>query len=377
MLKIFRYIVQIFLDIFPRNSELWVIGGWYGTKYSDNSKYLFEYIVNQDEVTIYWVAKKRSLVKTISEKGYPVLYCYSLKGILVQLLCGVAIVNQSTKSDLQEYFIANKVKKIQLWHGIPMKKIGFDARVRSSCSFSILDSIKLLVQDNYQLIISCGEESTKKFTSAFRCNPSSVIATGFPRNIVFNKKGVVGEHKFSCIYMPTFRGSIGSEFELLSMADLITLEKEIIINNVHFAFRLHPVNHFSCDVMEYINSSEYLSINTDDDIYTSINNYDCLVTDFSSIYFDFLLSGKPIVFAPFDKTEYLTQDRELYYEYEAVTIPPYCKSWKSLINRVISIKNEGVSLNYIDEYSGLLAKFHNVRDENYCENVYSEIKKVL
>lgn len=375
MLKIFRYTIQLILNIFPRNPELWTIGGWYGEKYSDNSKYLFEHIVEQDEVTIYWIAKKRSLVKTISEKGYPVLYCYSLKGILVQLRCGVAIVNQSIKSDLQEYFIANKVKKIQLWHGIPMKKIGFDARVPSRNSFSILNSIKLLVQENYQLIISCGEESTKRFTSAFRCNPSSVIATGFPRNIVFNKKSIAAQHKFSCIYMPTFRGSIGSEFELLSMDELITLEKEIVINNMHFAFRLHPVNNFSCDIMEYINNSAYLSINTDDDIYTSINNYDCLVTDFSSIYFDFLLSGKPIVFAPFGKAEYLAKDRELYYEYKEVTIPPYCKSWDSLINRLISIKNDGVSLSYSDEYSRLLAKFHNVRDENYCDNVYSEIKK--
>src|ERR1051326_9299727 len=46
---------------------------------------------------------------------------------------------------------------------------------------------------------------------------------------------------------------------------------------------------------------------------------DILITDSSSVFYDFLLLDRPIIFAPFDLTTYLTEDRELYEPYETAT----------------------------------------------------------
>ena len=60
-------------------------------------------------------------------------------------------------------------------------------------------------------------------------------------------------------------------------------------------------------------------IDKDADHYTFLEEADVLVTDYSSIYFDFLLTDKPVVFFDYDLEEYLSDTREMYFDYEAFT----------------------------------------------------------
>ena len=78
-----------------------------------------------------------------------------------------------------------------------------------------------------------------------------------------------------------------------------------------------------------------------------------MVTDYSGGYFDFLLSNKSVLFAPFDLAKYKTQERDLYYEYEDVTIGPFAYSWPEVIKFLVKMKQKGMNLEYQGRYGKL------------------------
>jgi len=75
------------------------------------------------------------------------------------------------------------------------------------------------------------------------------------------------------------------------------------------------------------------------DIYPVLDRIDILITDYSSIYFDWLLLDKPVVFFIPDYDEYTSASRELYDEYEALTAGPKVKSTKELLDRLQAVES--------------------------------------
>ncbi|RLC52457.1 MAG: hypothetical protein DRH79_04890 [Candidatus Cloacimonadota bacterium] len=107
------------------------------------------------------------------------------------------------------------------------------------------------------------------------------------------------------------------------------------------------------------------------DIYDSICDYDILITDFSSIYFDFLLTGKPIIFTVFDKDEYLKNERELYYEYNEITPGPKTKNWEETIKSAVSILAGNDE--YKQQREKIKNRFFKYNDGRNSERVFKEI----
>jgi CDP-glycerol glycerophosphotransferase len=69
-----------------------------------------------------------------------------------------------------------------------------------------------------------------------------------------------------------------------------------------------------------------------------IQDYSIVISDFSGLYIDYLLTNRPIIFAPFDYEKYITKDRELYYNYNKVTLGPKCKNWDEVLEWIIKFK---------------------------------------
>ena len=82
--------------------------------------------------------------------------------------------------------------------------------------------------------------------------------------------------------------------------------------------KLHPKSKVNERFMEL--QSKYIKvINPEYDPYPLLKLIDVLITDYSSIYFDFMLTNKPIIFFPYDLEEYLMKSREMYFDYEEFT----------------------------------------------------------
>jgi CDP-glycerol glycerophosphotransferase (TagB/SpsB family) len=113
----------------------------------------------------------------------------------------------------------------------------------------------------------------------------------------------------------------------------------------------------------------------DQDIYTIINNFDLLITDYSSIYIDFLLTKRPIIFAPFDLEEYTRNDRELYFNYNDVTPGPKCQNWDEVLvelKKFISGEDD-----YKEERQIVNDRFKTFQDGNASERIVEYIQKYL
>lgn len=126
---------------------------------------------------------------------------------------------------------------------------------------------------------------------------------------------------------------------------------------------------------EEINYSNILNIKTSDDPYPYLNISDVLITDYSSVYFDFLLKDKPIIFFPYDLEIYMSESRELYYEYDSITPGPRAENMEDLIKHLeesISGKD-----NYEIERRRVLDMMFDYDDGHSSERLYKEIIDIL
>jgi CDP-glycerol glycerophosphotransferase len=181
--------------------------------------------------------------------------------------------------------------------------------------------------------------------------------------------------------MPTFRGGMDSECDLFAQFgfDVKLIDEMLSVHNIKLVLRMHPVNKPPQYLIEEIKQSKTITIDTTADIFDSIASYDCMVTDYSGGYFDFLLTGRPILFAPFDLEKYKRQERDLYYPYEDVTLKPYAYSWPELIKNIITVKQGNFPEGYQQSYESLKKRFHQpiVKSAtNFSENLYQKLSNI-
>jgi len=168
-------IVWLISGLVQKDKNLWVFGSWFGEKFADNSKYLFLYVKEyHPEIRPIWLTRNSELVKKLREKGYETYKTYSTNGFSYSIKAGCVIVSTGTGNINQ--FATNKAKKVQLWHGTPLKKIGYDNvyfsnRLRRANKFKVIILKLFFFLDNsYDLVIATSNESKKKMVSAFRAD---------------------------------------------------------------------------------------------------------------------------------------------------------------------------------------------------------------
>lgn len=349
--KIFRYIGYILFRpiwwlerLVPRNKNIWVFGAWYGQKYSDNSKWLYEYVLNNNpEIKAVWITKNRDVYKKLHSQGKNVCLSSSLPGVWWCLRAKYVFLS-STQDDVNKFFL-NGARQIWLWHGMPLKKIGFDDDSKSRlphwkrCLASVIDPYLSLKP--YATLTS-SDFFTPFLERAFRLPKERIWNTGLPRCDAFfiDEK----EHCIECLrsefpdarillYMPTFRmsskmdGAIFSpfvkEFGFDQKNFISFLEQE----NIIFLFKPHFVD---SGVQVEIDSSRFKYITDSDfeDLYVLLNSVDVLLTDYSSVYFDFLATKKPIYLLPFDYNEYTKNSRGHYFDMYKEMSGAVCKNWQ-------------------------------------------------
>lgn len=387
MKKVTLYILNLFLyflsHFFKKDNNLWLFGAWFGQKYSDNSKYLFEYInMNQPSVRAVWLASTPEVEEKIKEKGFEVYRIYSFKSILLGLRARYAVTSHSNFSDLMPFLNNKKVKSIQLWHGTPLKKIGLDDTIyttkvsKDSLKYRLKTLILPFLKERIDLISAIGEEDKKHFMTAFATDKVEIL--GYPRNDVFlnlNKKEE--DNVINVLYLPTFRGEVGKQVDLFSTYefDFNKFDRVLAENNVKLHIKMHPVNKPTKEIKDKIEKSKYIHFLQEVDVSEYLTFIDILITDYSSVYFDFLLTERPIIFAPFDIDDYLSNDRELYYDYNETTPGPHCRNWNEVIEWIIKFRNDKEL--FLSNRKKILEKFHTYKNKISSELIYVYIRKNL
>lgn len=366
----------------PKNRRVWLFSSWQGKEYKDNPKYIYQYVLdNCPGIAPIWITKNKNVLEHLKRRNFPAEYAYSLKGMILQLTAGVIVFTHSVEWEFIRVLIGGRTKQVQAWHGIPIKKIGFDTRsVREKRTKWIASKLLPFINEHYDLVIACGQEDAKNFQTAFNIKPDKIAITGFPRNDILarSKRGESNEGKFKLIYMPTFRGCVGSEFQLFRETELNfpMLDSALIELNVFLDIKLHPVQGFSSnDLADIARCLNIAVFDNSLDVYETIGGYDALITDFSSVYFDFMITGKPIIMAPLHQEIYLQNDRQLYYIYDDICTSTPCYSWSDILTQIKRLKaNNFVSVE--SAVSELTSKFHKFTDDQSTKRVVERIHSI-
>lgn len=366
-----KYWSQIFLIpiyglsyFMPRNKHIWVIGSTFGRRFADNPKYFYLYLNqhHRDDIKAIWISKDKSIVSLLNKKLLNAYYLYSLKGIWFALRAKVYLYDNYSKDIC--FTLSGGATKINLWHGIPLKKIQKDNQfdlVRNPKNYA--QKIKWALrrysdEKSTDYVVVTSEYLRPIFSSAF--NTQNTIICGYPRNdflisdsidniMTDDEKHIYNifknnlKNSKTVLYMPTFRESEYKFFEVISIDKFQAYLKE---HNIIFYVKLHPKSKVN-DMFVKLQSEYIRIINPEQDPYPLLKLIDILVTDYSSIYFDFLLLGKPIVFFPYDLPEYLNNSREMYFDYEEVT--PGLKAFSQ-----IELEGALLSGKVTDEYINII-----------------------
>ena len=364
----------------PRNRDVWVFGAWFGKKYADNPKYLFEYMNRcHPEITSIWLTRDRNALALIRKKGYSAYLTHSVQGLYYTLVSMVDVIAVSSLSDT--HALGRQKVTANLWHGIPLKKIVHDDRITSTSHAgglpkAIKEIIFPFLSDDYSnhLLFVSSDVEAEKFSSAFRAKSSSIFVTGSPRLDAFFHQASKTEKgaPLKVLYMPTHRGEGGLNISKVLLSSISEISQELVRNNVVLYVKLH-FYHLSEDIKD-LKAENVVFVGDDEieqDIYTILPGMDILITDYSSVFFDFTLADKPIIFAPFDFEDYLKKDRELYFDYDEVTPGPKCRDWKEVMEWIVKLSSD--PLLFATERAMVRNMFHKYQDGNNCSRVYSTI----
>lgn len=395
--QIFLIPIYVLSYLVPRDDKIWVLGSTFGRRFADNPKYFYLYLnqCKSKEITAVWISKNKKVIQSLnrkSERGNKKLrayYCYSLKGIWYALRGKVYLYDNYSK-DIN-FCLSGGAVKINLWHGVPLKKIQMDNkfdRVRNPKGK--MEKYKWFLRrlsdekpEDY--IVSPSRFMRHIFASAFQTR--NVLICGYPRNDVlknpsfFNRSEIWEGNSYQLIkkatkgkklilYMPTFRES---ETEFLEVINLMEWNQFLSENNMIFCIKLHPKSHLM-DRLKRIDRTELdhiILLDKEVDPYPILNQTDILVTDYSSIYFDFLIKDKPIVFFSFDYETYLSQSREMYFDYEIVTPGVKVKTQKELEAALLREDTDS------EIRKSVRNKMMPVTEKLYSELLYNNIQDIL
>ena len=150
----------------------------------------------------------------------------------------------------------------------------------------------------------------------------------------------------------------------------------ILIIKTHRYFTAHQFDGYADPDSHGARFERIVTLSDEDipDIYPLLKEAAVLITDYSSIFFDYLLLDRPIVFAPFDIQHYVTAERELFYEYDQVTPGPKAKDWPDVL-RLLSeaIQNDTWSAKRRE----VCVRFNKFNDSNNSERVFQAICQLL
>jgi CDP-glycerol glycerophosphotransferase (TagB/SpsB family) len=360
--------------ISPRKENVYLFGSWFGESYSDNSKYLFEYIAQKSGVVCVWLTRSRPVLKEVRSRGHLSYRSHSPCGIYYMLTAKFAVISAG-RGDLNPFISTKRLNIINLFHGAPLKKILFDDEITFKAPSGLLSHLfPVYSQTRYDLICASSEVVKKCYISAFRVDENVVKVTGFPRV----DKLIQNRHKETSnllrgIYLPTHRGEGDNVFSEKFSRILEGIDQGLnSCLGVTLDLKMHHYFRKENYSLKNINFVKEEMIGGD--IYNILADYDFLVTDYSSIFFDYLVLDRPIIFFPFDLSEYLRKDRQLYFDYDSIAAGPKVISVKELLDEFQSLRSG------VDRFSlkrrELMSEFNSYLDGNNCERVLDEMLKI-
>ena len=362
-----------------KDDRLWVFPvGSHGV-WKDNIFFLYEAVRQYKDIT-------PIIIYASGDKNLPdgaVLYNRtSLRGIGTMLKCGVIFVHHGSTDLYWSCIRSNKRKIINLWHGSPLKKIGIfdkDAVARKSKE-------KILKETNrYDLVISVSEMDRQTMANSFHIPLDRVKITGLPRNDMIMKNEVdlpsgvrediarlrtlLGNKKLVS-YIPTWRKRSEGIYPF-SDSEITQMSEVLHESNALLGIKIHPNNYTPSKKIIGLN---YLDLNelqiTEMGVILKLT--DVLVTDYSGVWVDFLLTNRPIVSFCYDMDSYL-RERGFYYDYEAIFPGRINTNFNTFLKDLNQSLTGRIPRDRTKKRSEIRRRFHQYTDGQSAQRIIEDI----
>ena len=246
-----------------------------------------------------------------------------------------------------------------------------------------------------KLIVTAGKPEQRSFCDPHYAYPPDVpVLTGFPRhdNLIHLQKKKPVEKKI--LIIPTWRKSIKGSYNP-STTESIYFDgfKETeyfnfynsLINDERLCSCMKEYGYTGLLCMHPIHSTQWVDFHPNEVFHINHGNVDyqnefvssaLLVTDYSSVFFDFGFLRKPVVYCQFDREEFFEEHSydEGYFSYEENGFGPVCYDLDSTVDSIIaSIKNDCKNTK---EYVDRIEDFYGFDDDNSCKRVYESILRL-
>ncbi|MGL4534582.1 MAG: CDP-glycerol glycerophosphotransferase family protein [Fusobacteriaceae bacterium] len=336
---IYKIIYKIFW-IFPVKKNRILFSSYFGKQYSDSPKFIYETLSKKrKDLDIVWVLNDKNSklnmpgVKIIKEKSLSYLYYLATSKYWIDNCHGYHL-RKPRKETI--YF--------QTWHGTPLKKICQD--IEGEEYRKSKESWKLETS-YWTYLLSPSKGMNEIFVKAFSVDKKILLNAIYPRNeflLTSNLKEVknkvlkelkIPENKKIILYAPTFRLGETEEYNL--QIDFKKFDENLKSEYV-FLIRTHPnVKKISSKIE---NDSMFIDVSKYDDIQELYMASDILITDYSSVFFDYALLKKPIIFYPYDYEHYKNKERGFYFEYDKIVPGPIAHNQKELLKLLLKLEED-------------------------------------
>lgn len=362
----------------PLKENLVVFESFQGKAYSDSPKYIYEYMHrNNKDYNCVWVLNDAKKIpgspKTV--KRFSLRYYYYMARAKY-IVSNVRMPNSYIKREGQMY--------LQTWHGTPLKRLAGDmADVHMPGTNSVRYKRNFNRETNkWDYLIAPNQYASDIFKRAFWFN-NTMLETGYPRNDVLTndnhpsiiqhlkKKLDLPKHKKIILYAPTWRDDeyykVG-KYQFSLHLDLERLKEEfgddyIILLRMHYVIAsnmdLTGLEGFAYDVSSYDDVSELYLVS------------DILITDYSSVFFDYANLKRPILFYTYDIEKYKGQLRGFYIDMETELPGPLLMTNDQVADAIENI--DKVSEKYEERYQEFYDKFCSWDDGRASEKVVNEV----
>jgi CDP-glycerol glycerophosphotransferase len=379
----------------PRRGDLWVFGSGPGVGEGALALYRTAKADRPDRPML-WLARDDRDLAAARSLGIPAVLKSSARGFWSTLRARVVVVTHGF-GDANRYAIRGAFV-VQLWHGIPLKLINLDspATLRTRLlpdSTLVRRMLRLMYRTaarSIDLMPAASEVSAHRLRTAFDLDDRRVVVTGDPRDdvllagteaersaaarsLVFDRLGTAPTDQRILLYAPTWRDGdvdpgIPSADEWRQIAAYLEATHSLLL------VRPHP--HGVGDYAAGPDASARIALFDSrlcTDVTPVLPAVDLLITDFSSIAFDFALAGRPIVFLAADVERY-SASRGLYVPYESFSGGSEVATWPQVLQLVRGIDTDPAArARAVGHSESLAATHHAFRDGGNTGRVYVRI----
>ena len=380
---------RLLTALVPRTRDRWVFGCAVGV--TDGALALWREAEARGERAT-WLVADADQSREAERLGIPWIEKDSLRGLWATARARVIVVTHGF-GDVQRYALTGAFI-VQLWHGIPLKRIGLDSaettRAGSRLARRVLAVSYRRTTRQISLLPAASHLVRARLETAFALPDARLPVTGEPRVDVLSR-GSAAERRSAAreeiertlgrsvrdsrvvLYAPTWRDG-GADPAVPDAGEWDAIATALDRLGATLLVRSHPLG--DGDYAPPVPTDRVAALGSDRvaDVTPLLSGVDVLITDFSSLAFDASLVPLPVLFFAPDLEEY-TARRGLYGTYADVAGPDPARSWGDVLERLGGILDDPSEA--IDASRRRSAAVHAHRDGRNTERVYREIRRRL